>query len=926
MMHESLNSRYIVLIARLLWTEQISKDLRWRDLDAGATSHAVSWLLPGQDSHDPHMNHQRWFAEYAYFGHSSLPESQQNPHLLSCLSRLIWDKDKPDPNQEFPKRAMIDHRYVLTAMEVVADQITRGAQPPHEWNHLSLLREFTTVESLAQGGEGIVAKVKRPHLFEHQAIKVPIPDVFRSSQSPHYILRLIFEARLLQRIRSNAANLPNCQVAEVTSVSAPVIDKETQFSDNQITTILRLHLTEAPIYVAYKFYPDGSLHNLFETLPEGQLLGSELVAAIALQLAVTLAGLHQMKIQHRDLKPRNLLRSQNRYYLSDFGMSVQADAAPILQGIRYGTRNYMAPEQFQRDAILKSSVDVWAFGVILYRMLTGKLPFDGASNNDIERNVREGQYEDLKTLNPNCDPELADIVAACLEKDPEKRCRANLIASRLSSWLEQKGHVGSRATLHAWNPEIIARLTQKRCVFILASVSRSNTAVQKDLVRILRSYDCTVFRIYRVLGDHDFLIRAYLSYESIELLQSDVLRETEKIRPIQRVLICPVKDIVAHWYWNEYQTGAKDWGNFDVDTAAALGPILGKHGWEYSPDCRKQIARGILRKVNEHEQNIIVFVFLQRFKSTGTLEQLLRQVQAILDRFLVHHNGKDGANPLSPSHTEFHVEEKKKNLRFLAVYELARDPYFLLIKAEVENYFVVGKLVAMLNDELSASDCMTMTCIVADQVVLGQEELNLAYSAVGPLTKILASEFPNLVSRWRRISESDLDEGQLRFASELLLRIQYRVQRRFYKETRTLLELILTLKISQRPIVHLFARILANASIAAQEAFHILTKNHSVMNTEKLLELLTKGLIEKVEDRELSQQLGSMKFGELTKLMEVSRIDAPDNPKADTPENIETFFGFLEKLYELDEVCEIVLKERPFRKNWTFQLRDSSDD
>ena len=417
-----------LLRARLLWVSKICADPGIQQIsDADIESLP---MLPGNG--DPHFRHRKWIAEYAYFGHQELPAAQQSELLLRLLSQVIWSKNQPDPKEEFPKIAAIDQRYVKTALDVQVNQVGNpGVSVPADWSHLDLSRRFGYIQALANGGEGIVAVVQRHHFTGQTVIKMPIPEVYERNNSPTLILRLLREARIIQAINQNQ---PEAQVISLRSVEGPVLNNEL-ISDEEANTALRLHLSELPLYAEYDFYPDGELEALFE---KGKPFDNIFAATLAKQIAVTLLQIHQMPIQHRDLKPRNLLCKGDKYFFSDFGMAVSSDSALVGVGNREGTRNYMAPEQFDRTTYLTTKVDIWAFGVILYRMLTGQFPFSGSNAIEIERKVKLGEYEDVNTLNSQAAHELAEIVKVCFDLTPKNRIMPQDIVTRLSNWLDTK--------------------------------------------------------------------------------------------------------------------------------------------------------------------------------------------------------------------------------------------------------------------------------------------------------------------------------------------------------------------------------------------------------------------------------------------------------------------------------------------------------
>ncbi len=148
---------------------------------------------------------------------------------------------------------------------------------------------------------------------------------------------------------------------------------------------------------------------------------------IAHDVALGLSAAHRRGIVHRDVKPQNVLVGRDgSIKLTDFGIaSVYKDINAerlTTTGMTLGTVQYYAPEQAQGE-IVSPAADVYALGIVMYEMLTGRTPFDG----DTPVAVAMQHIQDLPTppsqLNPNIPPALEEIIMRCLEKVPEMRFR-----------------------------------------------------------------------------------------------------------------------------------------------------------------------------------------------------------------------------------------------------------------------------------------------------------------------------------------------------------------------------------------------------------------------------------------------------------------------------------------------------------------------
>jgi eukaryotic-like serine/threonine-protein kinase len=149
---------------------------------------------------------------------------------------------------------------------------------------------------------------------------------------------------------------------------------------------------------------------------------------LATQIARGLADVHAAGIVHRDLKPGNIFLEETttglRAKLLDFGVSKlesPGESTLTTPDLVLGSPHYMAPEQVQSSHEADGRADIYSFGVILFRMLTGSFPIVGKKPGDILVAVMRNPPQRLEDLLPSVDPALSAIVARCLEKDPDLR-------------------------------------------------------------------------------------------------------------------------------------------------------------------------------------------------------------------------------------------------------------------------------------------------------------------------------------------------------------------------------------------------------------------------------------------------------------------------------------------------------------------------
>ena len=151
------------------------------------------------------------------------------------------------------------------------------------------------------------------------------------------------------------------------------------------------------------------------------------------ELAGALAFAHSHGIIHRDVKPENVLLSGGHAVLADFGIASALQRATLTQrltatGQGPGTPGYMAPEQFKDPTSVDVRADIYAFGVVLFEMITGKLPFAGRSLDELERQHKQQKAASvipaIRSRFSKLAPSVDAIVQRCLAKQPEDRFRS----------------------------------------------------------------------------------------------------------------------------------------------------------------------------------------------------------------------------------------------------------------------------------------------------------------------------------------------------------------------------------------------------------------------------------------------------------------------------------------------------------------------
>ncbi|MFL6235223.1 MAG: protein kinase domain-containing protein [Thermoanaerobaculia bacterium] len=246
----------------------------------------------------------------------------------------------------------------------------------------STISRYRVLERLGGGGAGVVYKAEDIKLERLVALK--FLSTYRGASEAD-TRRFLREARA-----SSAVDHPNiCTVYEV---------DETE---------------DGRLFIAMAFCEGETLKRKIE---RGPLPLPESVR-VAAQIASGLAAAHAKGIVHRDVKPANVIVGPDgRVKIVDFGIAKLADQSRLTRdGTAVGTAGYMAPEQIRGEEI-DPRTDLWALGVVLYEMVTGRTPFPGDNDHERIRGILTREPEPMASLRSGVPPDLARIAARALAK------------------------------------------------------------------------------------------------------------------------------------------------------------------------------------------------------------------------------------------------------------------------------------------------------------------------------------------------------------------------------------------------------------------------------------------------------------------------------------------------------------------------------
>jgi serine/threonine protein kinase/Tfp pilus assembly protein PilF len=290
-------------------------------------------------------------------------ENPSGTHFCgNCAASLLQDKDI-GPTE---------------TIQVSIKELTAGT---------TFARRYQIIEDLGKGGMGRVYKVFDTEVREKMALKLLNPDIASDERT---IERFRNELKLARTI-----------------------------SHRNVCRMFDLGREEGTYYITMEYVSGEDLKSLIHrigALPIGKAV------SIAMQISEGLTEAHSLGVVHRDLKPQNvMIDREGNARIMDFGIARSLAAKGMTgAGVIIGTPEYMSPEQVDgKEADQRS--DIYSLGIILFEMLTGRLPFEGDTPLSVAVKQKSERPPDPKNLNAQIPDELGRIILKCLEKPKEKR-------------------------------------------------------------------------------------------------------------------------------------------------------------------------------------------------------------------------------------------------------------------------------------------------------------------------------------------------------------------------------------------------------------------------------------------------------------------------------------------------------------------------
>ncbi|MGB6338619.1 MAG: protein kinase, partial [Candidatus Aminicenantaceae bacterium] len=276
-------------------------------------------------------------------------------------------------------------------LEVTLEELTSGS---------TFANRYQIIEELGKGGMGKVYRALDKKLNEEVALKLVKPEIASDEKT---VERFRNELRLARKI-----------------------------SHRNVGRMYELMEYMGVHYITMEYVPGQDLRSLIRQTGK---LTTETALSIAKEVCEGLSEAHRLGVVHRDLKPSNILVDrQGDAKIMDFGIARSLKSKGIT-GTRHmiGTPEYMSPEQVDADDDIDQRSDIYSLGVILYEMLTGRVPFGGDTPLSVAYKHKNKKPPNPREFNAQITDELSVLVLKCLEKDKEARYQS---AGEVRSLLE----------------------------------------------------------------------------------------------------------------------------------------------------------------------------------------------------------------------------------------------------------------------------------------------------------------------------------------------------------------------------------------------------------------------------------------------------------------------------------------------------------
>jgi serine/threonine protein kinase/Tfp pilus assembly protein PilF len=267
---------------------------------------------------------------------------------------------------------------VTATLETPTEELTTGT---------TFAGRYQIIEELGKGGMGRVYKALDTDLKEKVALKLINPEISADKKT---IERFQNELKFARKI-----------------------------SHRNVCRMYDLNKEEGSYYITMEYVSGEDLKSMIGMM--GQLSAGKAIS-VAKQVCEGLAEAHRLGVVHRDLKPQNIMIDrEGNARIMDFGIARSIKGRGITgSGVMIGTPEYMSPEQAEVKEVDQRS-DIYSLGVILYEMVTGRVPFEGETPLGIAMKHKSEMPKDPREINTRIPEDISRLILRCMEKDKENR-------------------------------------------------------------------------------------------------------------------------------------------------------------------------------------------------------------------------------------------------------------------------------------------------------------------------------------------------------------------------------------------------------------------------------------------------------------------------------------------------------------------------
>ena len=246
---------------------------------------------------------------------------------------------------------------------------------------------YRIIDQVGKGGMGRVYKVLDTQINENIALKLIRPEIAT-------------EEKVIERFRNEL-----------------IIARK--ITHKNICRLFDINEEAGTPFITMEYVSGEDLKSII--WKEGKLTEAKIIS-IAKKVCEGLDAAHELGVVHRDLKPQNIMIDETgKVKIMDFGIARSVQTPGVTQaGVTIGTLEYMSPEQVEGKETDQRS-DIYSFGVILYEMITGRVPFEGNTPLSIAYKHKHESPQDPRKINDQISEQINGLVLKCLQKDKEKR-------------------------------------------------------------------------------------------------------------------------------------------------------------------------------------------------------------------------------------------------------------------------------------------------------------------------------------------------------------------------------------------------------------------------------------------------------------------------------------------------------------------------